>query len=133
MTPLVRYMLICDDVRRDAIVPTCTHIDCLMSTIISREDPPYPLLRATICVYLVLTDCQGRGSGQILVIFADAEDERPIFGSASHPVDFSGRSPLELLGIVFRIQNCPFPQEGRYVVQFWYDDSLLEERPLELR
>ena len=104
-----------------------------MSTIISLEDPAYPLLLELICVYLVLTDCQGRGTGQIRVAFADAEHERPIFGSAPHPFDFTGHSPLELLGITFRIVDCQFPRDGRYVVQFWYNDSIVEERPLELR
>ena len=133
MTPLVRYMLICDDVRMDPVFPTCTHIDCLMSAIVSLEEPPYPLRLEMICVYLVLTDCQGQGTGRIRVAFADAEHERPIFGSAPHPFDFNGHSPLELLGIAFRIEDCRFPRDGRYVVQFWYNDSIVEARPLELR
>lgn len=124
MTPIVRYMLICDDVRPDADFPTCTHIDCLMSTIISGDEPAFPLLRETICVYLVLTDCQGQGTGQIRVAFADAEHEKPIFGSAPHPLDFTGRSPLELLGIAFRIKDCRFPQGGRY-----YGTILVQQFP----
>src|ERR1700686_288113 len=108
MTPIVRYMLLCDDVRIDADRPTCTHVDCLMSTIISLESPPYPLLREGICVYLVLTDCHGQGVGQIRVAYVDGEHEWPVFGSSKHTLDFDGHHPLEILGVVFRITDCEF-------------------------
>ena len=67
MTPIVRYMLLCDDARVDPDKPGCTHIDCLMSNIVSLEMPPFPLVREMICVYLVLTDCHGSGIAQIRV------------------------------------------------------------------
>jgi hypothetical protein len=126
-------MLLCDDVRIDPDSPTCTHIDCLMGNIVSLEDPPYPLLREMICVYLVLTECHGRGTAQVRVSYADAEPEQPLFGSPPRDLDFAGHTPLELLGVVFRLRDCLFPQAGRYSVQFWYNGGKVEERPLLLR
>lgn len=133
MTPVVRYMLLCDDVRPDQDNPTCTHIDCLMSSIVSKEEPPFPLIREQICIYLVLTECYGQGTGQIRVAYLDAENEQPLFGSPPHRLDFAGHSPLELLGVVFRIEGGRFPKAGQYAVQFWYNEQKVEERPLRLR
>jgi hypothetical protein len=85
-----------------------------------------------ICVYVVLTECYGRGTGQIRVAFVDGEEERPLFGSPEQILDFTGRSPPDTLGIVFRLTACPFPWEGQYSVQFWYNGVKLDERPLRL-
>lgn len=133
MTPDVRYMLLCDDVRVDSDKPNCTHIDCLMSNIVSLETPPFPLVRESICVYLVLTGCHGAGIAQIRIAYSDGEHEQPLFGTPRHTLDFTPHSPLELLGVVFRLVACRFPHAGRYSVQFWYDGTKLEERPLQLR
>jgi len=133
VTPVVRYMLLCDDVRVDPDTPTCTHVDCLMSSIVSLEGPPFPLLREQLCFYLVLTECHGTGVGQIRVAYSDGEHEQPVFGSPPQPLDFAGQSPLDLLGVVFRIQACPFPRAGQYSVQFWYNGQRVEDRPLRLR
>ena len=133
MTPFVRHMLLCDDVRQDANNPSCTHIDCVMDNIVSLDEPPFPVLRDKICVYLVLTGCHGQGIGQIRVAFADSEPEQPLFGSPERLLDFAGRSPLELVGVIFRLKACLFPQAGRYSVQFWYDNQKVEDRPLRLK
>lgn len=133
MTPIVRYMLICDDVHPDAGKRMCTHIECLMSTIVSLENPPFPVLREQICVYLVLTDCYGRGTAQVKVVSVDDENELVCFGSAEHELDFRHHSPLEVLSVVFRIKDCEFPRAGRYSVQLWYNADMLAERPLHLK
>src|ERR1700682_1653875 len=108
MIPVVRYMLLCDDVRIDPDKPMCTQVACLMSRIASLESPPYPLVREVVCVYLVLADCHGKGVRQIRFAYVDGEHERPLFGSKEHLLDFSGHSPLELLGVVFRIEAGQF-------------------------
>lgn len=133
MTPTVRYMLLCDDIHADPDRPACSHVDCLMTNIVALDDPPYPLLREMICVYLVLAECRGRGRVQIRVSYVDDETERPVFGTPEHEVDFSGVGPLEAIGIPFRVRDCRFPRSGRYAVQFWYNGSKVEERPLRLR
>ena len=133
MVPVVQYMILCDDVRVDPENPTCVHVDCLMGNIKSLEDPPFPLLREMLCVYLVLTECHGTRVAQIRVAYTDGEQEQPLFGSPPRQLDFAGHSPLDQLGVVFRLEGCPFPQAGRYAVQFWYNDHKVEERPLRLR
>ena len=71
MVPVVRYFLLCDDVRIDPDHPNCVQVDCLMSTIVSLEQPPFPLQREMICAYLTLAECYGRGTAQIRVCYID--------------------------------------------------------------
>jgi hypothetical protein len=131
--PIVRYFIVCEGVGVDPDRPNCTQIDCLMNSIRSLEDPPFPLLRESICVLLVLTGCRGQGTGQIRVAYVDDEQERPIFGTPVRPLDFTGRSPLDAVGVSYMIRDCPFPRAGQYSLQFWYNGRQLAERPLELR
>lgn len=133
MDPIVRYMILSDDVREEVDQPGCWHVDCLMSGIVSLETPPYPLVRELICVFVALTECRGKGTIQIRVAFADETPERPLFGSAAHPVDFANVGPLEVVGIPFRIRACRFPSAGSYAVQLWYNGKKFDERPLRLR
>ncbi len=133
MTPSIRYMLLCDDVHADADKPACTHVECLMSHIVSLDDPPYPFLREMICVFLVLAECRGRGRVQIRVSFIDDLHEQPLFGSPEHEVDFASVGPLDTVGIPFRLRDCRFPSAGTYSVQFWYNGAKVEERSLQLR
>ena len=55
-----------------------------------------------------------------------------IFGTPKHVVTF-GPDPLAILGVQFRLRDCLFPFPGLYSVQFWYNDTKVEERPLLLR
>ena len=126
-------MILCDNAVTDPDRPNCTHIDCMMGMIRSMEDPAYPVVRESFYVFLVLANCRGAGNAQIKVLYQDEEPERLILGSLIHTLDFSGSSPLDLLGVGFRIRNCRFPFEGRYSVQFWYNERCVSEQPLTLR
>jgi hypothetical protein len=133
MNPVVRYLILCDDVHNDPARPTCAHLECVLSNIVALDDPPFPLLRDRICVYVVLADCRGRGTAQVRVAYTDAEPEQPLFGTPEHALDFTGHSPLDALGLVFRLDACPFPQAGTYAAQFWYNGARLAETLFRVR
>jgi hypothetical protein len=38
-----------------------------------------------------------------------------------------------VLGIVFRLEGCPFPHAGMYSIQFWYNGNRVSEVSLRLR
>ena len=121
--PSIRYMLLCDDVHADADKPACTHVECLMSHIVSLDDPPYPFLREMICVFLVLAECRGRGRVQIRVSFIDDLHEQPLFGSPEHEVDFASVGPLEqiTLRIVRKSVDTAAVAAGQvlYLIRSW--------------
>jgi hypothetical protein len=130
MLPIVRYMIVCEDWDTDPDNPLRVNVYGLLSNITSVEDPPYPLLFEELCVLLVLTEGRGTGSAGIVCRFEDTGQQ--IFGTAERTVTF-GSDPLAVVGVAFRIRNCLFRRTGLYSIQFWYDNQLVDERPLRLR
>jgi hypothetical protein len=128
--PVVRYMLLCEDWQLDPANSRRVTIVGLISNIRALDDPPYPLLYREICVFLALTDTVGQGEGKIICVHEQSGQK--IFETRPRPIAF-GPDPLEIVGVPFRIRDCFFPHSGMYSVQFWYEDELVEERPLRLR
>jgi hypothetical protein len=130
VSPVVRYLLLCEDWRLDGPNNRRLTIIGLISNIHSVGDPPYPLFCREFCVYLALTEGRGQEEGQIVCVFEDTGQK--VFETPKQLIQFPS-DPLAVLGVSFRIHNSTFPQPGLYSVQFWYDGQRLEERPLRLR
>jgi len=130
LTPVVRYMILCDDWKLDPENNLRVTISGLISHIHALDDPPYPLLYRELCVFLVLAEGRGQGEGQIVCVFEDTGER--VFETARRPIAF-GPDPLEVVGVPFRIRACTIPVPGLYSVQFWYDGVKIAERPLRMR
>jgi hypothetical protein len=130
MKPVVRYMILCEDWGVDLANPRRVNIYGLLSNIHSVDQPSYPLLYRELCVFLALTEGRGAADGQIVCVFE--ETGQKVFETPNRQIAF-GADPLEVVGVPFRIRDCPFPRAGVYLVQFWYDGEKVEERPLRLR
>ena len=130
ISPIVRYMLLCDDWRLDGPNNRRVTIVGLIWNIHSVEEPPYPLFYREFCVFLALTEGRGQGQGHIVCVFEETGQE--VFETHKRPIQFRP-DPLEVVGVPFRIRDCSFPWPGLYSVQFWYDGVLVEERPLRMR
>ena len=128
--PVVRYMILCEDWAVDPDKPARVNIFGLLSNIRSVEEPPYPLLYRELCVFLALTECRGEGEARIACVFE--ENGQTIFTTPKRRIRF-GEDPLEIIGVPFRIRDCPFPRPGLYSIEFWYNDERVEEKPLRLR
>jgi hypothetical protein len=63
VTPVVRYMILCDDWGFDPAHPDRANIFGLLHDIDSLEDPPYPFIYQEMCVFLALTG--GRGTSHL--------------------------------------------------------------------
>jgi hypothetical protein len=61
ITPVVRYTLLCEDLRLDPQNSRRVTIIGLVSNIRSLDEPPYPLTYRELCVFLALTE-EGRGA-----------------------------------------------------------------------
>ena len=130
ISPIVRYMLLCDDWRLDGPNNRRVTIIGLIWNIHSVVEPPYPLFYREFCVFLALTEGRGQGEGHIVCILE--ENGQKVFETSKRPIQFRPDS-LEVVGVPFRIRDCSFPHPGLYSVQFWYDGVLVEERPLRMR
>lgn len=128
--PIVRYMILCEDWSAESERPLRANIFGLLSSITSLDDAGYPFYYPEICVFLALTEVRGPAAMRIDCFSEDAR--RPVFGTPTRTWTFAN-DPLEIVGIVFRIRDCVFPQEGIYSFRFWYNDSMIQERPLRLR
>ncbi len=123
-------MILCEDWSTDPGQHRRVSIYGLLSNIRSLEQPPYPLLYRELCVFLALTEGRGVGHAQITCVLE--ETGQKVFETPQRQVEF-GADPLEVVGLPFRIRDCPFPRAGMYSIQFWYNGAKVEERPLLLR
>jgi hypothetical protein len=123
-------MILCEDWSAASDNPRRVNILGLLTNIISVDEPAYPLLYGELCVFLALTEARGTGSAQIVCVFE--ETGQRVFGTPKRDIAFGG-DPLDVVGAPFRIRDCIFPEEGLYSIQFWYNEQLVEERPLRLR
>src|SRR5262245_34833627 len=120
LLPLVRYMIPCNDWGLDPANPHRINIYGLLSNIDSLDQPAYPLVVPELCVFVALTEGRGSGEGRIACVLD--ESAQTVFETGQRPIPF-GPDPLAIVGVPFRIRDCPFPRPGVYLVQFWYNDT----------
>ncbi len=127
--PVVRHMLLCDDVRPDPDNPHRLDVFGLASTLRVLAGA-FPFVHAELCVLMMMTEVRAEGWGSIVVV--DAESALAIFSGSDHRI-LPASSPLDLVAAVFRIRNCRFPAPGLYEVQFRYNGKVLAQQPLFVR
>lgn len=128
--PIVRYLILCDDVQTDDDGPRRVTLVGLIGTLRSLEDPSYPILKREFCAYLQLAECRGAARCRIDIQHADSGDV--IYRTRTRIVPLTS-DPLEVVGVTLRLRDCLFPEPGLYWVQFWYNDRMLAQQPLILR
>jgi hypothetical protein len=128
-TPLVRSLIVCEDIITDPGNRKRVSLVNLIHSIRSLDEPPYPLLYRELCVFVQLTSC--RGQGEVRVEIRQADMDSVIFATQPRTVSFPN-DPVAVHGMRFRIRGCTFPAAGLYWVQFWYDNRLLDQRPIIL-
>jgi hypothetical protein len=128
--PIVRYLIVCEDVEMDPDNARRISIIGLLSTIRSLQQPPFPLLYREFRVFLQVTECRGPAEGRVEIRQADTD--HVVFHTQTRTIPF-GNDPLELVGLRFLVQDCVFPEPGLYWVQFWYNEQMIAQQSLVLR
>lgn len=129
VAPTVRDMILCNDWSIDPKNQNRINIFGLLGNIRAKDDV-YPMIQPQLCVVLILSEVRGAGRAFIRCVL-EVTDE-VVFQTGDRPVEGSS-DPLKVLAVPFRILGCSFQQPGLYTVQFWYNDSLVGERPLLIR
>jgi hypothetical protein len=130
--PVVRYLIVCEDIRTDPANPRRATLVNVISAIRSADQPAFPLLYRELCVFVQLTEC--RGSTGVAVTIVHAETGQFGYPGPAQPWAVAlPNDPLEVVGLRFRIRDIPFPLPGLYWVQFWCGGELLAQQPLVLR
>jgi hypothetical protein len=124
LLPVVRHLLVCEDLIYDPAKPRSLTIKNLLGKIRSVSHPPYPLRYSQLCVYAQLTECRGTGEARLRIVETDTNIL--IYETPKLKVSF-GNDPLKKHGLPFRIHDLLFPSAGLYLVEFWYNDVWLGE------
>jgi hypothetical protein len=130
LPPKVRWMILCDDVLQDSRWPGKPVIVGLIS-LVQWPGGAEPFTLPKLTVYLVLTD--GRGAGQARISCMDEASGQEVFRSGDMTISFEGKDPGGLYGVLFRLSECRFPKPGVCVVRFLFDESVIEERIVQVR
>lgn len=125
----VRYFLLCDDVHTNPDNLLRLDVLGLMTHIRSTRIPPFPVVRPRFCVLALLTGCEGTGELSLRIVQSDAG--RIIFRNQSRRIQFIS-APGEAVGIIFYINNCVFPAEGLYWVEFIIEGAVAARQALSL-
>ncbi len=127
--PIVRHILVCDDIRIDSTNRQKVSLINLLSTIRSVSEPTFPHLYPELCVYIQLTEC--RGVGDVRLQIEEADTNTSIFETPTRTI-LLGNDPLKRRGLSFRVRDLLFPSPGLYLVGFWYNNLKLVEETLLL-
>lgn len=123
--PSVRYFLLCERIHYDPDDHRVS-IEGLISNIRVR-DGIFPARHSELWVYLQLADCRGTGSVRLRITQADTD--RTMFESKRRTLHFPN-DPLQTHSVHFCIQDLLFRESGLFHVELWYNDIMLEQRPL---
>ena len=130
IAPVVRHMLLCDDVVELPAGSGKVTLVGLVTNIESRLEPTFPLIHPSLCVYVQMTN--GRGRADVQVLIRQVDSDRVVSGIRPRAVDFPTQ-PLRVHGMLFRILDCAFPTPGLYQVEFRVGDQVLAHEPLLVR
>jgi hypothetical protein len=127
--PVVRSLVVCEDIVTDPNNPARVSLMYLVGTIRATGSKPYPAVRPQLCVFAQLAECRGPHSLWAEVRHADTDTV--IFRTQVRSVTFPN-APLTVYGWPLRFQNLVFPEPGLYWVQLLCDHALLAQQPLRL-
>jgi len=128
--PVVRQMILCEEVERDPDNPRRINIMGLMNTVIVPPDEPMPFLLRQIAVYLLLAG--GRGPATLSLSAYQAESEEMVYETAGRSVDL-GQDPLRAHGLIHRMQDVGIHERGVYCIRFRYNGREIAEQFFEVR
>jgi hypothetical protein len=124
--PIVQYMILCKDVRLEGPRPKRLNLYGLMMGLTSATDV-FPAHFPEFCIFLVLRNGRGPGTGEVSAVDEDTGDV--CWHSGPHPLNFSS-DPLEYRTLAIRVANAVFPAAGAYSFEFRYNGTVLATQSL---
>jgi hypothetical protein len=128
--PVVRYLILCEDVRTDPDDQHPHTLVRLINVLRSSRTPPFPFVQDLLCAFVQLTECRGPADGRVEIHHADTD--QVVFRTPTWTLPLAN-DPLAILGVTFRLRKCLFPAPGLYWVQFWYNEAMIAQQSLLVR
>ena len=129
MHPVVRNLIVCEDMLRHPENSNKMTLVNVVSTIRPNDEFGFALTVPQLCVYAQVTECRGQGTIRLRIVHSDSG--LIVFQSADHVLSFPNR-PLDVVGVPFRILECTFPIPGLYDVELWFDEVCLTQHPIRV-
>ena len=129
MIPVVRHLIVCEELLRHSENSNKVTLVNVISTIRPTDEAGFPLVVSQVCVYAQITECRGTGKIQLRITHPDSG--QTIFQSTERQLTFPNR-PLDVVGIPFRILDCSFAIPGLYHVELWFDQVCLAQQPVRV-
>jgi hypothetical protein len=121
--PRVHVMVLCDDFEPSADEEWVFHLYGVRSRI---EVDAFPYSHPQVCVYLQVTGHQGRTNCEVRLINPETDEE--ILAAPAQLIELM--DPLEVVPVIFLLEDCEFPAPGLYYAQAYCDQKLVCERSL---
>lgn len=128
--PIVRQMVICDDVQPAAGDRPRMNVLGVTHNIRAKPGQSFPLRHPGLCAYLVLTG--GVGTGRVQLRVSEAVTGDDLFGSAVHDINHPP-ARHEIAAVILRIKDCVFPRPGLYWVELHHDGVMIRREPVTVR
>lgn len=125
LPPVVRYLVLCQDLLIDPHNAKNVSLVNLIHAMRSTLTPPFPFA-AEFCAFAALANCRGKGTFDLNVV--DADTRVTIHQHPPKKVDF-GADPLHVYGLPIRI-HCVFPDDGLYWVELLYNGEVVAQQNL---
>jgi hypothetical protein len=124
--PIVRYMIVCDDV---LTISQLSHKPLIVGLTTAFHANKYPFRLPKLCVFLVLTGGRGQGIAMLRIVDDGSDD---LVVEFSHAITFPA-DPLTVSGIPWRLLDLEFPKPSLYRIEFRYNGQCLAQQLLEAR
>ena len=129
MNPVVRNLIVCEDMLRDPKNSNRMTLVNVISTIRPTDDVGFPLSVPQICIYFQVTECRRQGTIHLRIIHSGSR--HVVCRTTDRVLTFPNR-PLDVVGIPFRILECTFPTPGLYDVELWFGSDCLAQQPIRV-
>jgi hypothetical protein len=123
--PVASGIVLCDNVINDPDSGKLT-LEGVFIRIIAEQ---FPLIHP-FWAYLRLYDFVDRGRGSLLVTIKRRTGEA-LAGDDYQQIQM-GPGLTDVREVLFRIDNCTFPREGLYWVEFYWNENKVAECPLQV-
>ncbi|MCI0464625.1 MAG: hypothetical protein L0Z62_47470 [Gemmataceae bacterium] len=129
IAPVVRHMLLCREVRREATPGGGVNLYGVFATV-NAGTAAYPLPLPDAAVFLMLTG--GRGEGMTRIVIRDADTDEAVHEGPEGRFTCHA-DPLRVRPLVILLRDVTIPKPGLYWVQFCYDGEVIAQEPLTIR
>lgn len=125
--PVAKALYLCDEILEDPVSRKVSLLGAL-NAVRPQGVPPFPHRQQQLCVVVQLTGGSGEVRAHVEVI--QAATGLTIHTTQEHRIRFASRNAIVYAN--FRLRDVVFPESGAYFVEFYCQETFLDDRVLYL-